>query len=177
MYLIIGANGFLGSYLIKNIINAGCPWTEMFNILGKPKEIAEDITKIKYNKIVISLYESDEEYDFHWRYIPDLKEQHHREFPISNFVLNSPKKSLFTETNLNRFNPEKLTFKGKNLYNHTVAGYPIPVIGKMKAITNILDFYKNKNLFGIGRWGEHQHHNHDVCIKHALDWVAENVNN
>ena len=161
----------------KNIINAGCPWTDMYKILGNPKEISKDIEKIKYNKIVISLYESEEDYNFHWRYIPDLKQQHHREFPISNFVLNSPKRSVFTETNLNRFNEKTLTFKGKNIYNYiTRAGYPIPVVGKTQAIKNILAVYEKKNLFGLGRWGEHQHHNHDICIKHALDWVENNVN-
>ena len=160
----------------KVLLNAGCPWNNMYEILGKPKEIAEDILKIKYNKIVVSLYESEQKQTFHWRYIPDLKQQHHREFPIANFVKNSPKNSYFIETNLNRFNPETATFKGKNLYNYTTeAAYPIPLIGRTKAITNILDYYKNKNLFGIGRWGEHQHHNHDICIKHALDWVNNNV--
>ncbi len=165
------------TYKAKNVINAGCPWSDLYGFLGKPKEIASDIEKIKYNKIVISLYEADKSHNFHWRYIPDLKQQHHREFPIDNFVLNSPKKSLFTETNSNRFDEKTITFKGRNIYNYTTrAGYPIPVVGKTQAIKNILDHYKDKNLFGVGRWGEHQHHNHDICIKHALDWVNENVN-
>lgn len=156
----------------KNVLNAGCPWNDMYEILGKPKEIYDDIQKIKYNKIVVSLYESEERQTFHWRYIPDLKQQHHREFPIANFVKNSPLNSYFIETNLNRFNAETATFNGKNLYNYiTPAAYPIPLIGKTRAITNILSYYKNKNLFGIGRWGEHQHHNHDICIKNAIDFV------
>ena len=36
----------------------------------------------------------------------------------------------------------------------------------------ILDFFKPMHLYGVGRWGEHQHHNHDVCMKHAIDFVA-----
>lgn len=160
-------------YKAKNVINAGCPWNELYRFLGKPKEISKDIEKIKYNKVVCSLYESEQKHKFHWRYIPDLKEQHHREFPIYNFVKNSPKGAYFTETNLNRFNENALTFNGKNIYNYTTrAAYPIPTIGKQKAITNILEYFKKRNLFGVGRWGEHQHHNHDVCIKMAMEFCS-----
>jgi hypothetical protein len=58
------------------------------------------------------------------------------------------------------------------LFNYTTpAAYPIPLVGRTAAITAILDYFKPKHLYGVGRWGEHQHHNHDICIKHALDFV------
>lgn len=156
----------------KNIINT-TPWPDLYEAMGKPQEISKEIVKIKYNKLVISLFETDENpTPYHWRYIPDLKEQHHREFFISNFAKDSKNYGTFTETNADRFDAEKLTFKGRNLFNYTTpAAYPLPLIGKTKAITAILDFFKPKHLYGVGRWGEHQHHNHDVCIKHALDFV------
>ncbi|MCI5634645.1 MAG: hypothetical protein MR350_04215 [Alphaproteobacteria bacterium] len=48
---------------------------------------------------------------------------------------------------------------------------PLPLIGKTKAITEILEHFKPLHLYGVGRWGEHQHHNHDVCMKNAMDFV------
>lgn len=133
----------------------------------------EQITKIKYNKLVISLFETDENpTPYHWRFIPDPKQLHHREFFISNFAKDSKNYGVFTETNADRFDADGLTFKGRNLFNYTTpAAYPLPLIGKTKAITEILEFFKPKHLFGVGRWGEHLHHNHDVCIKHVIDFV------
>lgn len=158
----------------KNIINS-TPWTDLYNALGSPVEIQEQIQKIKYNKLVISLFETDENpTPYHWRYIPDLKEQHHREFFISNFALDSKNYGTFTETNADRFDADKLTFKGRNIFNYeTTAAYPLPLIGKTKAITDILEYFKPMHLYGVGRWGEHQHHNHDVCMKHAIDFVKQ----
>ena len=102
-----------------------------------------------------------------------MAEQHHRELYISNFVKDNKKYGVFTETNANRFDADHLTFKGRNLFNYeTPAAYPLPLIGRTKAITAILDYFKPKHLYGVGRWGEHQHHNHDVCMKHAMDFVA-----
>ena len=162
-----------GEFKAKNIVNT-TPWPDLYEAMGKPKEIQEQMTKIKYNKLVISLFErEDNPWPYHWRYTPDMKEQHHREFFISNFAKDSKDYGFFTETNANRFDADNLTFKGKNLFNYeTPAAYPLPLIGKSRAIQEILDFFKPMHLYGVGRWGEHQHHNHDVCMKHAIDFVA-----
>lgn len=156
----------------KNVINT-TPWSDLFEAMGRPAEIKEQINKIKYNKLVISLFETDKNpTPYHWRYVPDLNEQHHREFFISNFAKDSKNYGTFTETNADRFDADNLTFKGRNLFNYeTPAAYPLPLIGKTKAITEILEHFKPLHLYGVGRWGEHQHHNHDVCMKNAMDFV------
>jgi len=161
-------------FAAKNVINT-TPWPDLFEAMGRPTEIKEQITKIKYNKLVISLFERDDNpWPYHWRYTPAMSEQHHREFFISNFAKDSKNYGFFTETNADRFDADNLTFKGHNLFNYeTPAAYPLPLIGKTQAIQEILNFFKPKHLYGVGRWGEHQHHNHDVCMKHAIDFVAE----
>ena len=157
----------------KNIINT-TPWPDLFEAMGRPAEIKDQITKIRYNKVVVSLFETDDNpTNYHWRYRPEMTQQHHRELYISNFVKNNKNYGVFTETNADRFDADNLTFKGRNLFNYTTpAAYPLPLIGRTRAINEILDFFKPKHLFGVGRWGEHQHHNHDVCMKHAIDFVA-----
>lgn len=42
----------------KNVITT-IPWPDLFEAMGKPVEIKEQISKIKYNKLVISLFETD----------------------------------------------------------------------------------------------------------------------
>lgn len=161
----------------RNVVTT-IPWPDLYVALGEPEDIASMMEKIKYNKIVISLFEtSTNEYPYHWRYRPDLNVQHHREFFISNFAKDSKEYGVFTETNLNRFDSEKLSYNGTNLFNYvTPAAYPIPLVGRTKAICEILEIYKRKNLFGVGRWGEHMHHNQDVCIKNAIEFVEEQSN-
>lgn len=158
----------------KNIINT-TPWPDLFEAMGKPEAISKPIERIKYNKLVISLFETKEDdLPYHWRYRPEPEQQHHREFFIHNFALDSKPRGVFTETNADRFDSDNLTFPGQNLFNYTTpAAYPLPLIGKTKAITEILEYFRPKHLYGVGRWGEHQHHNHDVCMKHAIDFVAE----
>lgn len=159
-------------YKARKIITT-IPWPDLYKALGCPVEIAEPIKKIKYNKVVISLFELDQNpNNYHWRYRPEMNVQHHRELFISNFVKNSKPFGVFTETNHNRFDQTNLSFPGRNIFNYTTpAAYPLPLIGRTKAIKEILDFYRPQNLFGVGRWGEHQHHNHDVCMKNAIDFV------
>lgn len=160
------------SFKAENIITT-IPWPILYEAMGQPDVIKEQMTKIKYNKVVVSLFETDDNpTNYHWRYRPEMTQQHHRELYISNFVKDNKNYGVFTETNSERFDPERLTFKGRNLFNYTTpAAYPLPLIGRTKAINEILAYFKSKRLFGIGRWGEHQHHNHDVCMKHALDFV------
>lgn len=162
-----------GEFRAKNVITT-IPWPSLYGALGCPEDIRESMKLIRYNRVVISLFETDRnDNDYHWRYRPEMDQQHHRELFISNFVRGSKNYGVFTETNADRFDASKLTFPGRNLFNYTTpAAYPLPLIGRTAAITSILERYREKRLFGIGRWGEHQHHNHDVCIKHALDFVA-----
>ena len=49
--------------------------------------------------------------------------------------------------------------------------YPLNTIEKPKIMKKLLGWSAEQNVIGLGRWGEHQHHNHDICIKHALDFV------
>lgn len=164
-------------YFARNVVNT-IPWPDLYVALGAPREISKLIEKIKYNKIVISLFETTtNELPYHWRYRPDSGVQHHREFFISNFAKDSKNFGVFTETNLNRFDLNNLSFDGRNIFNYvTPAAYPLPLLGRTQAIHQILEIYKEKKLFGVGRWGEHMHHNQDVCIKNAIDFVEEQSN-
>jgi hypothetical protein len=41
---------------------------------------------------------------------------------------------------------------------------------------NLLEFAKSKKVFGLGRWGEHQHYNSDLTVNLAMDLADEFLN-
>lgn len=160
-------------YKTKNVINTA-PWNDLYEALGKPAQLKGDFDKIKYNKIVISLYDKEITNNYHWRYMPDIKLQHHREFYIPNFAWDSKKNGIYIETNIKRFDEKTANFGGEAIAHfETNAAYPIPVVGHAGAIKNILDFYRPQGLFGVGRWGQHQYQNADVSMFEAIKFARE----
>ena len=79
----------------KNIINTA-PWPDLYKALGSPDNLKDDFEKLKYNTLVVSLWEKKYDNDWHWRYIPDLNIENHREFYINNFAPHSKKNGLYT---------------------------------------------------------------------------------
>ncbi len=160
------------TYEAKNVINT-TPWNDLYEALGKPQEISNDIQKIRYNRIVVSLYEHDYDHDWHWRYVPDNTLAHHREFYIGNFAKDSRSDGIYLETGLKRFDENMAEFEGKRpIANYeTDAAYPIPVVGHANAIRNILEYYGPMHLYGCGRWGQHEYQNADVSMYEAVKFV------
>lgn len=58
-------------------------------------------------------------------------------------------------------------------YFNTYA-YPLNTIGKPEIMRRILEWSEAQGVFGLGRWGEHQHYNSDVTVDHALS-LAERL--
>lgn len=159
----------------KHVINT-VPWNGLYEALGEPCELADDFAKIIFNRLKISLYEKSYNHDWHWRYIPDIKKTFHREFYIHNFAADSKENGVYLESNLERYRQRPLEYEGKLLYEtETGAAYPIPVLGHEKAIKHILEYYAPKNLFGVGRWGQHQYQNADVSMYEAMKFVEKRV--
>ncbi len=162
-------------YEAKHVVNT-VPWNDLYKALGEPAKLSFDFEKIKYNRLMISLYEKEYDHDWHWRYIPDIQKCYHREFYIHNFAADSKANGIYLESNLNRYKQKKLKYEGKLLYEtETEAAYPIPVIGHKKAIEHILEYYESQNLFGVGRWGQHQYQNADVSMYEAMKFVEKRI--
>ncbi len=157
----------------KYIVNT-VPWNSLYTALGEPSCLLNDFNKIRYNRLMISLYEKPYEHDWHWRYIPDSGKTYHREFYIHNFAPDSREDGVYLESNLERYQQRPLEYDGKLIYEvQTEAAYPIPVIGHEAAIRHILEYYEPKGLFGVGRWGQHQYQNADVSMHEAIKFVEK----
>lgn len=154
------------------------PWNNLYKALGEPPELSACFEKIKYNRLMISLYESQYEHDWHWRYIPDIQKTYHREFYIHNFAADSRADGVYLESNLDRYKQRKIEYEGKMVYQvPTGPAYPIPLIGHENAINRILEYYESRNLFGVGRWGQHQYQNADVSMYEAMKFVEKRTSN
>ena len=159
-------------YEAEYVINTA-PWPFLYSALGQPTELTEYFNKIKFNSIVVALYTKEYSHNWHWLYVPDQKKPYHREFYINNFAPHSEKNGLYTETNLKRWNDTNLSSDFTNpLYFHiNEVAYPVPVIGHANAIKTILEYYRDKKLLGVGRWGQWQYLNADVCIYNVMQLV------
>ena len=160
----------------KNVVTT-IPWNDLQQCMEIPVELQNSFSRIKYNRIVISLYESEYEHNWHWRYIPDVRKAHHREFFIHNYSESSKADGVYLETGIARRSFIGVPYHGRKIYEiETDAAYPIPVIGHAEAIRNILGYYKKYHLFGVGRWGQHEYQNADVSIAEAMKFVENVIN-
>ena len=164
-------------YKSKNVINTA-PWNYLYEALEVPEILENDFSRLKNNSVVVSLWEKDYDHDWHWCYDPNLEVEHHREFYIHNFAPHSSSNGMYTETNIKRWSgSESLWSNGKRpIYEYiNPVAYPIPVKGHSWAIKHILNYYESQNLFGVGRWGQWQYLNSDVCIWEAIKFINSKV--
>ncbi len=148
------------------IINT-VPWKSFDEIVGLPDNLKKNIEDLKYSSTVIDYVPDNLDTEAQWIYYPDLNLDYHRILVRHNFCPNS--KGYWTETNLTRFNSE-----GKKNFFVMDYAYPLNTIGKQEKMKELLDYTKERNVIGLGRWGEWQHYNSDVVVSLALK-CAQNL--
>lgn len=151
-----------GNYKADMIITT-IPWIVFSEIVGMPEEIKEKISELKYSSIQTEYHEENLDTDSQWIYYPDPALAYHRILVRHNFCPES--KGYWTETNTERIaaGKDNNNFKYINKY-----AYPLNTINKPQIMKKLLDWAEKNDVIGIGRWGEHQHYNSDVCVEIAL---------
>ena len=140
------------------------PWLEFDKIVGMPDEIRNSIKELKFSSIQTEYFSERLDTPCHWIYYPDLKLPYHRILVRHNFCPNS--KGYWTETNSERIGMESPNdnFKHMNKY-----AYPLNTIRKPEIMKKLLEWSKEHDVIGLGRWGEHQHYNSDVTVGLAMN--------
>ena len=144
------------------IINTA-PWKSFDEIIGLPENLKKNVEDIKYSSVVIDYKEENLDTKAQWIYYPDPSLDYHRILVRHNFCPDS--KGYWTETNLTRFNKSD---KDENNYFIMDYAYPLNTIGKQEKMKELLDYTSEKNVIGLGRWGEWQHYNSDVVVDLAM---------
>ena len=51
--------------------------------------------------------------------------------------------------------------------------YPLNTIDKPQAIEAVLKYARSRNVYGLGRWGEHSHYNSDLVVELSMKLAEE----
>lgn len=148
-----------------DVIVTTIPWVVFKELKGIPKELIEDIHKLKYSSVETRYYEKNLDTKAQWIYYPNPELAYHRILVRSNFCPNS--RGYWTETNSQRIEMIPEADKKRFHYMNEYA-YPLNTIEKPKIMQKLLAWSEQKGVYGLGRWGEWQHYNSDVTVDLAL---------
>ena len=135
-----------------------------------PEEIRSSIKELKYSSVQTEYFSQNLNTEAQWIYYPDPTISYHRILVRHNFCPDS--RGYWTETNGDRIVNTQSEFRHFNKY-----AYPLNTLDKPKIMSNLLQWTEAHNVYGLGRWGEHQHYNSDVTVELALKMAEKLVNN
>lgn len=147
-----------------DIIITTIPWMEFDEIVGMPEDIQNSIKELKFSSVQTEYFGENLDTEAQWIYYPDPKLSYHRILVRHNFCPGS--KGYWTETNSERIDMKASNdnFKYMNQY-----AYPLNTIRKPEIMEKLLSWSRENNVYGLGRWGEHQHYNSDVTVNLAMN--------
>lgn len=138
------------------------PWAEYKEMRGVPDDITNNLKELKHVSTRVDYFGENLDTGAHWIYYPDLNLSYHRILVRHNFCSDS--KGYWTETNGARIaTGEKGKFSHVNEY-----AYPLNTLYKPQIMNKLLSYGRKKNVYGLGRWGEHSHYNSDVTVERAI---------
>lgn len=151
-----------GSAFRADRIITTIPWRSVQNYGDCEKEITDSIRSLKSTGTEIRYVPENLDTEAHWIYIPDPKIPCHRILARHNFCPGS--RGYWKETNLRRVTG---TDSGP-AFSHAYT-YPLNTIGKPAAMERILSYMEKRGIYGLGRWGEHEHYNSDRTVERAME--------
>lgn len=161
-----------GKFKARKVINTA-PWTRL-EIKLNGFDFESEFENLEHLSDVISLWQREPySHDAHWMYIPSENVEQHREFYIHNYAPHSKPGGVMTDINRVRWLKNNKQWKaGVPLYeNENIFAYPVPTKNYKDSMIRILNYSRDYNLFGIGRWGQWQYFNTDQCIKQVLEFL------
>lgn len=153
-----------GTSFRAQVIITTVPWRAWKALIGMPSKLQSRVKNLKHSSIETRYFPQNIETTAHWIYYPDTKLPYHRILVRHNFCPQS--RGGWMETRKERitmFSKEEIPFSYINEY-----AYPLNTLQKPEIMKELLEWCKKKNVYGLGRWGEHQHYNSDVTVGLAL---------
>ncbi len=168
-----------GKYIINGQLFDHVIYTGPLDKIGEFVEITDEkvkcnISKLKYNKVTTVIWKSKPTNDT-WTYIPGSDCLFHRLIHIGNFV-NCNINYTISEA-VGEVSYKNMVESGKTLeqliepidYNVSDRAYVVfdKNIKRSKAV--IFDYFNTTKIHLLGRFGEWEYYNMDVCIKRSMD--------
>lgn len=139
------------------------PWSSFEEIEGMPQELVTSIKKLKSSAIETRYIPEMLDTKAQWIYVPDEKTPYHRILVRHNFCRGG--KGYWLETRKERLGlyQEESAYTYLNEY-----AYPLNTIGKPRIMEKLLGYCEEKQIYGLGRWGEHCHYNSDLVVELSM---------
>ena len=157
-----------GSVFRADTVITTIPWQSVREYENCERDIVDSIGKLKSTGTEIKYVPENLDTQAQWIYIPDLKIPCHRILVRHNFCVGS--KGYWEETNLSRVTNTNNEYAFVNEYT-----YPLNTIDKPAVMTRLLGYMKQRGVYGLGRWGEHEHYNSDRTVERAMELFKELV--
>lgn len=158
-----------------DILISTLPLNILPNLINQtPGDILEAAKLLKYNKVTTMFWET-EETDRTWTYIPESYNFFHRYIHIGSFF--KPKKNYSMSEVVGEKTRAEMVENGKKDsflkrpvdYNVSEHAYVVFDENYDSATHTVKNYLNQLGLHTLGRFGEWQYYNMDVCIKSALD--------
>lgn len=147
------------------------PWTCFEKLEHISEDLKADIGKLKSSAIETRYVPDNPDTDAQWIYYPEEKLPYHRILVRHNFCEGS--KGCWLETRQERtamYDKEDSSYRYMNEY-----AYPLNTLEKPQIMDRLLVYAKSREVYGLGRWGEHNHYNSDVTVERAMNLAEEIV--
>jgi len=143
-----------------------------------PSNIKTEAKKLKYNKVSNMLWKT-KEVDHTWTYYPSKDTIFHRHIHIGNFF--SPKQNYTITESMGERTYEEMVEDGKAFdyliepIDYNVSDYAYVVYdNNYDSTTKLIKEYMDSiNLHTLGRFGEWEYYNMDICIESAMNLAKE----
>jgi len=140
--------------------------------------IIEEAKKLRYNKVTTMLWET-EETDCTWTYIPESDNFFHRYIHIGNFF--KPKRNYTITEVVGEKTYEQMVENGKKDpfllrpvdFNVSDHAYVVFDENYEQSTSKIKQYLNKEGIFTLGRFGEWQYYNMDVCIHSSIKLFEE----
>ena len=157
-----------------HIINT-MPLNEILSRLdGVPESVSEAARALRYNRITTMLWKR-KPLKSTWTYFPEPSTPFHRHIHIGNFF--KPSQDLTITEALGELSYKEMVEAGREIdyllepLDYNVSKHAYVVFDKKYAESRerIINFLENIGVYTLGRFGEWEYYNMDVCIKSAID--------
>ncbi|MCM1193812.1 MAG: FAD-dependent oxidoreductase [Butyrivibrio sp.] len=157
-----------GSVFKADTVITTIPWRSVKEYVDCEQEIVDSIGMLKATGTEIRYVPENLDTKAHWIYVPDPEVPWHRLLVRHNFCAGS--RGYWKETNLNRVTEGESEYAFANEYT-----YPLNTIGKPAVMSRLLRYMRQRGIYGLGRWGEHEHYNSDRTVERAMELFQELV--
>lgn len=149
------------------------PWAEFDEIEGMPEELAAMKGRLRHSSVQIEYFPENMDTEAQWIYYPEPEISYHRILVRHNFCPNS--KGYWTETNKDRAEKKVSGKEQENFSYMNEYAYPLNTVDKPEITKKLLAWGREQKIYGLGRWGEHEHYNSDLVVELAMK-LAEELN-